>query len=151
MSIFPYIENIWIAIFAENVVHSKVVGRITRNKSCFSRNVILQKCTGATREREVVGRGGRVWRGSCVPPKSLKVWRRKTRVMSLIKTQLVLPHRDARKRLGLIINTQLFRFKLRMMILIRFSFPRISPNFCLWWYQNFSSFFSSKSWSYHIL
>ena len=35
----------------------------------------------------------------------------------------------------------IFFLEFRMIIII-FSFPRIRPNFCLLWYQNFSSFFS---------
>ena len=38
------------------------------------------------------------------------------------------------------ISTQTFFFEF-CIIIIRFSFPGISPNFCLLWYQNFSSFF----------
>ena len=135
---FRYMENPWVSIFetsSERVVHAKVVSLSHTEEIAFEHKCNIIEMT-RRRELEVVeGKDGCVWRGSCVPPKSLKAvgsWKQKTRVTSLIKIgikiQLVLPHQEV--RLGLMINIQIFFLEFRMIIII-FTFPGIRPNFCL--------------------
>ena len=83
--------NPWVSIFAtcsERVVHAKVVPSSHAEEITFEHKCNIIEMTWR-REWEVVeGKEGCLWRGSCVPPKSLKAvgsWKQKRRVMSLIK------------------------------------------------------------------
>ena len=72
---FRYMENPWVSIFAtssERVAHAKVVLSSYAEEITFEhkRNIIEMTRRG---KREVAeGKEGCMWRGSCIPPESLK-------------------------------------------------------------------------------